>query len=135
MCRADQQDQVRLQLRGDGHDLLVQVRVAAASPASAQYAMSIATELGGMGIRTELDDRGLRPDVAARDADSLLVPYLVLADASQGSDHPAINVRDFTSGAFRVRAMPDLAAEIEKASANRRRPANFTRLSRTPFCS
>jgi threonyl-tRNA synthetase len=112
----------------------VQVRVAVASPASAQYATFIASELGGMGIRTELDDRRFPLEDAAGDADSLLVPYLAVADASQAHDRPAINVRDFNSGVFRVRTVPDLVAEIEKASGSPQRPAGVRRLSRTPFC-
>jgi threonyl-tRNA synthetase len=110
----------------------VQVRVVAASLASAEYAASIASEMSRMGVRTELDDRRLSLEAAVADADSLLVPYLVVADVGQASTYRGVTVRDFNSGVCSLKAVPDLVSEIRRASGNPR-PAQFTRLSRTPM--
>lgn len=105
----------------------VVVRVVPADAQAAVSALSVAAQLSAAGIRTELDDRAHDIDSAVRDADSLLVPYVVLV----GTDY-AVGVRDFRHGEFKRRDVAGIIAEIEGACAPL--PAeDFQRLSRRPF--
>jgi threonyl-tRNA synthetase len=110
----------------------VVARVMPMNPASAQSALSIAGQLGDAGIRTELDDRGHDIESVIRDADSLLVPYLVLVSTDPAGGSHVVSVREFSSGTFRARDVKNLIAEIKNADV-RRGADNFRRLSRQPF--
>lgn len=104
----------------------VVVRVVPSDATATEAALSVAAQLSAAGIRTELDDRAHNLDSAIRDADALLVPYLMVV----GADH-TIGVRDFEEGEIKSRAVAGLIAEIESACPT---PAgDFSRLSRQPF--
>jgi threonyl-tRNA synthetase len=113
----------------------VVARVVSAGPESTGAAAALARRLAAAGIRTELDDREHDLDSAIRDADALLVPYLLCADAAAGSaaaEGGGVRVRDYRSGVFRDR---DLAAVIAEVRGRDDPPApdGFPRLSRRPF--
>jgi threonyl-tRNA synthetase len=109
----------------------VVARVVPADAASTQSALSIADRLSGAGIRTELDDRGQGTESAISDADSLLVPYLILANEDSARSN-VIRVRDFVSGTFTERDIRNLITETQHAGA-RRSPDRVNRLSRQPI--
>jgi threonyl-tRNA synthetase len=106
-------------------------RVVPADAASARSALSIARRMSAAGIRTEMDDRGQDIASTISDADSLLVPYLVLANADPTRSE-IVSVRDFVSGTFRDWDLKALVAEIENVGRSAP-PDDLPRLSRQPF--
>lgn len=108
------------------------VRVTPTDASAAQSALSIAGQISGAGIRTELDGRGCDLEYAIRDADSLVVPFLVIVGNGLTDRNPIVNVRDFRSGVFRDRSLTELIAEI-KNDGVQHLADDFQRLSRQPF--
>jgi threonyl-tRNA synthetase len=110
----------------------VVARVVPADAAAIRSALAVATRLSNSGVRSELDDRGRGLASAIADADSLLVPYVVLVDADLPAAGHVVQVRDFGSGLFRDRDIRELIAEIDSRG---RRPGadGFQRLSRQHF--
>lgn len=89
-------------------------RVVPTDPGAVESAISIADRLHRAGIRTELDDRGAGLTSAIDDADSLLVPFLVMVGSAPGSE--TVRVRDFASRTARSVEVGDLIREIMAAS-------------------
>ena len=112
----------------------VVARVVPMHTAAIQSALMIAGQLSKSGVRTELDDRLCDLESVIRDADSLLVPYLVLVGTDPTSTNPVVSVREFRSGFFRDRDIKDLIAEIDKTSVQFGIDG-FQRLSRQHFNS
>jgi threonyl-tRNA synthetase len=110
----------------------VAARVVPAGPRSAAAALAVARRLVAAGVRTELDDREHDLDSAIRDADALLVPYLLWVDAAT-ADSGAVRVRDYGSAAFRDRDLEEVIAEARDPGEQSVSTGVPPRLSRHPF--
>lgn len=106
----------------------VEVRIIASDESVVRLAFSVAQQLSIAGLRTEIDDRSQSLEAAIRDADSLLIPYLIWVN----NEHN-ITVRDYQTETFKKQDISELLAQIGRDRTDH--PSSFERLSRQPFCT